>query len=622
MRLRMLVFGVAAWIGSLGLFQASAQNELELPSVGPLIVCAGPADLALPSEECMREEAYWSAQWAVQSSAAQALDAVNARFARGSGELAVLARRLEETQRALADAENRYFAALALPDGSVRERQLAETTPIVEQLKGELSAIELALKGQFPEYANLVAPEPLTALETQALLEPGEGLIMAIPGETGTFIFLVTHSTLDWYRSELSRADLGTFVDDLRLSMGVDGISISSPGFKGLGAALDRATSLSATGGSTDVAGFRGRAFDRAKAFQLYSELFGDLTTKLEELDHVYAVVSGPLSAFPLGALVTRAPEGYDYDPNAMRKTAWLQRSLAITVVPAPTSLRALAGRRETQAEKTFLGIGNACTGWGIPNAPEPPPEICGRIGDLDDIRIGKQSALSDQAQEIGFSQTKREGRITVLSPDELRYTMTYLPGTRSELLQISELLGADPQRDLIMAQKASESWVRSDHSPLSDYRIIVFATHGLVATDGIENLDEPGLILTPPDTASAMDDGFLSASEIAADLELDADFLILSACNTASPSKSGADSLSGLARAFFYAGARSLLVSHWPVLDDIAPKITTATIANFSSMPHKGRANAFREALLPIMNNPETADPYYWAPFVLVGQN
>ena len=106
----------------------------------------------------------------------------------------------------------------------------------------------------------------------------------------------------------------------------------------------------------------------------------------------------------------------------------------------------------------------------------------------------------------------------------------------------------------------------------------------------------EPGLILTPPakgtSDAKALerDDGFLTASEIAT-LKLDADWVILSACNTAGASGETAEALSGMARAFFYAGARALLVSHWEVGSDAAVKLTTRAFAELKARSRRSAA-------------------------------
>ena len=151
----------------------------------------------------------------------------------------------------------------------------------------------------------------------------------------------------------------------------------------------------------------------------------------------------------------------------------------------------------------------------------------------------------------------------------------------------------------------------------------MAFATHGLVAGQ-FKGLGEPGLVLTPPSDGSEADDGFLAASEIA-QLKLDADWVILSACNTAAPDGTpGAEGLSGLAKAFFYAGSRALLVSHWEVDSGAAVQLTTAMLNATQDRPKIGRAEALRQSMLKLMEdetNPHYAHPTFWAPFVVVGE-
>src|SRR5204863_3591814 len=117
-------------------------------------------------------------------------------------------------------------------------------------------------------------------------------------------------------------------------------------------------------------------------------------------------------------------------------------------------------------------------------------------------------------------------------------------------------------------------------------------------------------------------DDGFLTASEIAT-LKLDADWVVLSACNTAGAQSETGEALSGMARAFFYAGARALLVSHWEVGSDAAVKLTTRAFAELRSNPKIGRAEAMRISMRELINNgqPYDAHPSQWAPFVVVGE-
>src|ERR1700681_3876370 len=146
-----------------------------------------------------------------------------------------------------------------------------------------------------------------------------------------------------------------------------------------------------------------------------------------------------------------------------------------------------------------------------------------------------------------------------------------------------------------------SETTVK--RAALGDYRVVYFATHGLLAGD-VKGLGEPSLALTIPNQPSELDDGLLTASEVA-QLSLNADWVVLSACNTAAGDKPGAEALSGLARAFFYAGAHALLVSHWAVESDAATRLTTATFDILKADPTLGRAEGLRRAMLAYLIDP-----------------
>jgi len=197
------------------------------------------------------------------------------------------------------------------------------------------------------------------------------------------------------------------------------------------------------------------------------------------------------------------------------------------------------------------------------------------------------------------------------------------LPWTRKEITEITAELRADPA-DIRLGLDATETAVKQ--AKLDQYRIVYFATHGLVSGD-LEEFDkskaEPALALTFPDMPNEFDDGLLTASEIA-QLKLDADWVVLSACNTAAPEKAGAEALSGLARAFFYAGARSLIVSHWSVDDQATAKLMIGALRAISGDPKLSHAEALRQSMLAMIDSARSeyeANPQLWAPFVVVGE-
>jgi CHAT domain-containing protein len=198
------------------------------------------------------------------------------------------------------------------------------------------------------------------------------------------------------------------------------------------------------------------------------------------------------------------------------------------------------------------------------------------------------------------------------------------LPETADELCRVASSLNAT-SGDVVAGAKASEAAVKgmSEAGQLASARVLHFATHGLLANETalfLRGRAEPSLLLTPPAAANEVDDGLLTASEVAA-LKLDADWVVLSACNTASGEDVGAEALSGLARAFFYAGARSLLVSHWAVDSDATVELVTAAFDAMSRDPTLTQAQAMRLAMSRLIDGGgRLSHPAAWAPFVVVG--
>jgi CHAT domain-containing protein len=326
------------------------------------------------------------------------------------------------------------------------------------------------------------------------------------------------------------------------------------------------------------------RPFDVAASAQLYADLLGPLTSQLAGVKHLIAVPYGPLLSLPLGLLVTRPPAASVADDY--RQVAWLAREMAISVLPSVASLRELrekAGR--SAAPKPFIGFGD--------------PIFAGAAG----ATRGVDSA-SDHC---------REGQSVDL---EVLKDLPRLPETARELADIARTLGAG-RDSLVLGADATETRVRS--MPLDQYRVVAFATHGLLPSE-VRCQTEPSLAFTPPGVAGPQDDGLLDASEVA-QLRLDADWVLLSACNTArADGKLAGESLSGLAQGFFYAGARALLASHWAVASAPTVELTTGMFSVYAREPASGRAEALRRSQLALASNKDTSHPFFWAPFVLVG--
>jgi CHAT domain-containing protein len=214
-----------------------------------------------------------------------------------------------------------------------------------------------------------------------------------------------------------------------------------------------------------------------------------------------------------------------------------------------------------------------------------------------------------------GFANYYRDGVPLAEALDGL----PRLPGTRIEGEALRRALSAGPD-SLLTGRDASKAQLmaRNADGRLFRVRVLEFATHGLVAGDA-SDLAEPALALAAGEKPA---DELLLASE-ASTLKLNADWVLLSACNTASPDAPEAQGLSGLSRAFFYAGAHSLLVSHWRVRDDVAPKLIPATLMAERKNPSLSRAQALREASLAILDD-DTIDasaPSAWASFTLIGE-
>jgi CHAT domain-containing protein/TolA-binding protein len=515
--------------------------------------------LDMQQASAIAQDMFTMAQWSQSSQAAASLELMAARQVKGGGALAALIRERQDLVEDWQAKDKLLIAARVEPAERRNQQTESALSDRLRQIDGRLAEIDKVLAKEFPEYAAATNPEPLTLADAQALLRNDEALVLFFdtrawqPAPEETFIWVATRTEARWLRSDFGTQALATQVAALRC--GLDQTAWDGEG-QSRCADLLRGHSRAGT-----------LPFDLTRAHDLYRALFGQAEDLIKD-KHLLIVPSGHLTALPFQVLVTTAPKGTIPDSaNGYQGATWLARQHALTVLPSVASLKALRRfARASQAKEPFIGFGN--------------PLLLGPNGT-------DRSAWEKQACSRSATGTPRVAARGIRAPVasffrgnlanvELIRSQQPLPETSDELCAVARSVGAS-ERAVYLGEKATETTLKalSKSGTLAGARILHFATHGLLA--GETNMvtasrqAEPALILTPPREPTEQDDGLLTASEVT-QLKLDADWVVLSACNTAAGAsiETGAgdstEALSGLARAFFYAGARALLVSHWGV--------------------------------------------------------
>jgi CHAT domain-containing protein/Tfp pilus assembly protein PilF len=351
-----------------------------------------------------------------------------------------------------------------------------------------------------------------------------------------------------------------------------------------------------------------GKPYDAALAHNIYQETFGPIAEKIASKKRLSIVANGALTSIPFGVLVISDPSA-----KSLKDTDWLIKSYAVTVIPSIYSLKTTrAGGSTSNASKPMIAFADPVFSKAARNGA-PVQQVA--LRSLPSLYQGSQIDIKALGE--------------MLPP---------LPGTRKEVQTIAKDLGVR-STDIKLGLDATETVVKQ--SKLDQYKIVYFATHGLVSgeLEKFSNVKaEPALVLTIPDNPTELDDGLLQASEIS-QLKLNADWVVLSACNTASADSVGAEALSGLARAFLYAGAKSLIVSYWEVDDQVTANLMTKIFLLMKDNPKLSHGEALQQATLAIiegvgsgsresrgLSQPEAQEdaashPRLWAPFVVVGE-
>jgi CHAT domain-containing protein/Tfp pilus assembly protein PilF len=513
-----------------------------------------------PDSRELGDEAFAALQWMKASDTAAAVSHMAARFDARSDALASLLRKQQDAQAKLAAMR----AAVLRSEGMGAERNEQAEAVLqaeVDALGQELQRLDAEVAAKFPAYAELANPRPISIAGAQRLLAPDEALIVAVSDKSGAVVSVATRTRATLRRVDLGAEALAALVKRLRGGLAAAGPVIS--------------------------------AFPASAAYELYERLLAPVEDEFRQAKQIIFVGDGPLESLPLSVLLTdRPPVDATRDPAALRRLAWFSRRYAVTVLPSVSALKALReAAGPSKAPQPFLGVGD-------PLLKHHPPSG----GGLEVAAVPRtRSAFRGDAADVNYLRS-----------------LPSLPETAVELEADARMLGAGPD-SLLLRERATVTAVT--HADLAGRRVVAFATHALLADDG--DTAEPGLVLTPPAAPSAADDVLLRASVIAT-LKLDADLVVLSACNTAaSDGTPGAEGFSGLTKAFLYAGARALVVSHWSVESDATVDLMGRFFAA-SAEPSVGRAEAMRRAMLGVLDDKdhrEFAHPFYWAPFVVVGE-
>ena len=504
-----------------------------------------------------------------------------ARAATSDPALAALARREQDAQRQIGALNGLLANAIS---ARAEERDPAAIEMLrrrIDTLRDERARSMEEIERGFPDYANLVNPKPATIEDARKGLRDGEALIATYSAEDRTYVWAVPRQGAPGFvAAGTGRATLEAAILGLRKALDPQAESLD------------------------DIP-----AFDFAGAHKLYADLLKPTETVWAQAKSLFVVPHGPLGQISLGLLPTApvaAQRGGAVPFSEYRQVPWLVRKVAVVQLPSVSSLATLRALPSGRADRRpFLGFGDPWFSRAQAEEARTATQIAMRGGKIR-LRNAPKTGVELEAQ---LNQLPR------------------LPETADEVRNIALALKADVSRDVLIGSAANKG--RARQMNLSGYKVVMFATHGLVPGD-LTGLSQPALALTGAEVTPEGGNGLLTMEEILS-LKLDADWVVQSACNTASGQGAGAEAISGLGRAFFYAGTRSLLVSNWPVETSSAQRLTTDLFARQSADPSLERAEALRQAMLALIDGPGATDaagkpmfsyahPIFWAAFTLVG--
>jgi CHAT domain-containing protein/tetratricopeptide (TPR) repeat protein len=535
------------------------------------------------------EETFGYADVLRGQSVQRALQASSARSATKDPVLAQLVRASQDIDKKIGAAVGSLNNLLALPTSERDEKSVASTEAEIARLQTARTQSLKDIARKFPNYGDLVNPPPPGPADLQKQLTDGEVLLSFYFGRLDSYAWVLRkEGPVRFTRIETKLGDINAKVNKLREALEPNAAMVS------------------------DIP-----AFDLDLAYELYALLLRPTEANWKPAKNLIVVTNGALGLLPLSLLPT---EPSKIDPNddplfsSYRKVPWLARTHAVTLVP---SISALVTLRK-------LPVGTASRqpliGFGDPLFSKEQADEAAK----DD----KPIQLAAAANVTRGAPLKRRNSPKLDGVDSVQLAqLPRLPDTAEELKSIALALQADPAKVLNLGKDANEKNVKTMN--LSNFKIIAFATHGLVPGE-LDGLAQPALALTAPAVADSDGDGLLTMEEILA-LKLDADWVILSACNTGAGVVAGAEAASGLGRAFFYAGTRALLLTNWSVHSESARELITDLFKRQADDPALTRGEALQHAMMALVDGPGYAGadgktefayghPLFWAPYSVIG--
>jgi len=517
-------------------------------------------------------ESFETAQLSRSTSTARALSNMAVRFSSGSNQLA---EKIKEHQNYLQNWQEIDAILSASLAKSKEQRNYLEEERLrqhANEIKEKIDKTGTQINEEFPNYNNLTTITPISIHDIQSSLKPKEALITYLFGSIKSYLWVIKKNNASLYRLDINENELKESVQTLRNNLVPRFLEIDD-------------TTLAPS-------------FPVNKSHQLFKKTLMPAYDNLKDISHLIIIADGALQSLPISLLVVTPPLKIT-QPEDYKNIHWLIRDKSFSALPAVNSLDLLRKINTIQpkAKQSFIGFGDPSL-----------IESVKKISQKQQKNKLKMRGVSSLQSIIGSSRSA--------VPIDILSEMAELPETAFELKRISSILNGN-QDDIFLRYQATEQILNKQ--PLNHYRIIHFATHGLMAGD-FEGLFEPAIVLTPSLFAlDSKNNGLLTASEIA-QLNLNAEMVVLSACNTAaSNGKPGAEGLSGLGKAFFYAGSQRLLVTHWEVSTNATVKLVNDLFVYLKYKPDLSISEAHRLATLELMKQ-KYMHPMFWAPYMIVG--